>query len=135
MKTPDEIKKGLECCYSPVEPMLRCEECPYKGSIVCKMRLHTDALDYIQQLEANDSQVEKALQDNGFGSLEEFLQAFSQVKRERDAAVNELVGTCQVCYWEGTVKCATCHFNAEAWNAHESNWEWRGVPEKEENNG
>ena len=51
MKKPEEIKKGLECCYSPVEPMLRCEACPYCGSILCKMRLHTDAITYIQQLE------------------------------------------------------------------------------------
>lgn len=57
MKTPEEIKKGLECCYSPVEPMLRCEACPYSGSILCKMRLHADALAYIQQLEAKNSEL------------------------------------------------------------------------------
>lgn len=55
MKTPDEIKHGLECCYSPVEPMLRCEDCPYHGSIVCKMRLHIDALTIIRQLEARQT--------------------------------------------------------------------------------
>lgn len=83
----------------------------------------------IRSLNSNNSQVRKSLQDNGFQTLEELLQAYSQVKRERDAAVNELVGTCQVCLWEETVKCATCHFNEEAWNVHESKWEWRGVSE------
>ena len=51
-KTPEETKKGLECCYSAVEPMMRCEQCPYYGSIVCKMHLHADSIDIIQQLEA-----------------------------------------------------------------------------------
>lgn len=46
---------------------------------------------------------------------------------ERDAAVSELVGTCQVCRWEETEKCASCHFCADAWNVHDSNWEWKGV--------
>lgn len=65
MATPDEIKKGLECCYSPVEPMQRCEACPYYGSIVCKMRLHTDALAYIQQLE---HERDAAVKDISMGS-------------------------------------------------------------------
>lgn len=45
-------------------------------------KIAAKALAYIQQLESNDSQVQKALQDNGFGSLEELLQAYIQVKRE-----------------------------------------------------
>ena len=50
MKTPDEIKKGLECCHDAV----KCEQCPYQpecdlpfGDIV-----EADALALIQQLEA-----------------------------------------------------------------------------------
>lgn len=97
-RTPDEIKKGLECCYSPVEPMLRCEECPYQGSIVCKMKLHADALAYIQQLEA-----------------------------ERDAAVEDLETVCVMCsvchackdrFWGGD-SCRGC--------VNSNHWQWRGV--------
>ena len=55
-----------------------------------------------------------------------------QLERERDAAVNELIGTCQVCRWEETEKCASCHFNSDAWNVCESNWEWRGVKEAQQ---
>lgn len=51
-----------------------------------------DALAYTQQLESNDSQVKKALSDNGFASLEAFLQSYNQVKKERDAAIEELSG-------------------------------------------
>lgn len=54
MKTPEEIKKGLECCYSPVEALFRCVGCPYQGSAVCKMSLHNDALEYIARLEAKN---------------------------------------------------------------------------------
>ena len=44
MKTPDEIKKGLECCIK----FLACEYCPYFES--CS-EMEEDALAYIQQLE------------------------------------------------------------------------------------
>lgn len=49
MKTPEEIKKGLECCG-----MLGCRECPYAGGEAecIEKQLHRDAYDYIQQLEA-----------------------------------------------------------------------------------
>lgn len=50
MKTPNEIKKGLECCN------VACEwdnGCPYMGLYSeCTEGLKTDALAYIQQLEA-----------------------------------------------------------------------------------
>ena len=45
MKTPEEIKKGLECCIK----FLACEYCPYFES--CS-EMEEDALAYIQQLEA-----------------------------------------------------------------------------------
>lgn len=152
-KTPEEIKKGLECCYSPVEPMLRCEACPYNGSIVCKMRLDTDALTYIQRLEAQNAelvrktdklqssmgQVQKALQDNGFQTLEKLLQAYSQVKRERDAAVACIPRSCGFCKWHelsfnGLTPDHDCKNPEKCLNISGINtgWEWRGVPEKEE---
>lgn len=151
-KSPEEIKKGLECCYSPVDPMLRCEACPYYGSIVCKMRLHTDALAYIQRLEAENAelvrkteqlqssmgQVAKALQDNGFQTLDELLQAYSQVKQERDAAVKDMK---KMASSRDGVRCSVCRYRkAGSLGPCErciisDSWEWRGVQEKEENNG
>lgn len=44
MKTPEEIKKGLECG--------ECKNCPYKRLISCTECVREDALAYIQQLEA-----------------------------------------------------------------------------------
>lgn len=47
MKTPDEIKKGLECCAR----LAGCGECPYRGE-KCALTVSTDTLAYIKQLEA-----------------------------------------------------------------------------------
>ena len=49
MRTPEEIKKGLECCGNSDE----CKECPYRCIIDwCMGALAEDALAYIRQLEA-----------------------------------------------------------------------------------
>ena len=55
MKTPDEIKKGLECCGG--DCFNGNEECPYnkddlKENISCIRWMSKDALAYIQQLES-----------------------------------------------------------------------------------
>jgi len=89
-KSPEEIKKGLELCVNANSFNYPCDECPYvKEEDGCNSMMVEDALAYIQQLEqialhwqSSMNQVQKALQDNGFGSLEEFLQAFSQVKAD-----------------------------------------------------
>lgn len=46
MKTPEEIKKGLECCTHAT-----CNGCPYAQDGCATNREMIDALDYIQQLE------------------------------------------------------------------------------------
>ena len=47
MKTPEDIKKGLECC----DKLCRCNVCPYRGEEWCATNKNEDALAYIQQLE------------------------------------------------------------------------------------
>lgn len=47
MKTPEDIKKGLECCGY----FCSCKTCAYFGDELCIIRLERDALSYIQQLE------------------------------------------------------------------------------------
>lgn len=55
MKTPEEIKKGIECCMCDLMER-RCEECPYADggceSVACEKELGDDALAYIQKLES-----------------------------------------------------------------------------------
>ena len=134
MKTPDEIKKGLECCGVRG----KCHSCPYESprTADCVGQLLTDAFAYIQQLESNDSQVKKALSDNGFASLEAFLQAYNQVKKERDAAVADLKEMCARCS-DDTLGCNYCKYQEDGLQCHhdckmytkEWDWQWRGVQE------
>lgn len=48
-RTPEEIKKGLECCILP--NLNICDECPYQGEPCSKLENLKDFLAYIQQLE------------------------------------------------------------------------------------
>ena len=58
MKTPEEIKRGLEACISGRET--KCNECQYKPKNWCMERMCKDALAYIQQLERErDAAVEQ----------------------------------------------------------------------------
>ena len=55
MKNPEEIKKGLECCFLECDDTSlvdHCRACPYKPNGLCFRTLLKDALAYIQQLEA-----------------------------------------------------------------------------------
>lgn len=52
MKTPDEIKMGLECCFNEDNLDFVCGECPYDEACSECGNLFGDALNYIQQLEA-----------------------------------------------------------------------------------
>lgn len=120
MKTPGEIKKGLETCCNNIE----CNVCPYtEPSSMCIRKLMGDALPYIQQLEErNDTLITK------MAIFEEILKYAEQLKRERDAAIEQLkYFNCRTCVHSNLMhiasECCGCK------NA--SRWEWRG--EKEEN--
>ena len=52
MKTPDEIKKGLECCFNEYNLDFACGECPYDEAGSECGDLFDDAIALIQQLEA-----------------------------------------------------------------------------------
>ena len=47
MKTPEEIKRGLECCNE----LMDCRECPYREINLCSRERERDTLTYILQLE------------------------------------------------------------------------------------
>ena len=104
MKTPEEIKKGLNC-----NNIDHCNECPYDG-LDCAKHVDQDALAYIQQLE----------------------ERLAQVERERDAAVQTVHGLCLHCKNDSSEKCRNCLFwsfrvyfvSTETYVDH---WEWRGI--------
>lgn len=116
MKTPDKIKKGLECC-STKKPCPSCpmwDECKEAASL---KPLWDNALAYIQQLEAANA---------------ELLTRCERLERERDAAVADMTTViyngaeivCQFCKHRSDHKCAQiCGFAFKG-------FEWRGVKEE-----
>lgn len=101
MKTPDESKCGMECIRTNVERI--CVK-PEKGQCPRCEQLVSESLARIQQLESRLAQVEK----------------------ERDAAVFDLHGDCDVCKNGGKtcIKCVHCLMSQEATI---DGWKWRGV--------
>jgi len=101
MKTPDEIKKGLDC-----NNIDHCNECPYDG-LDCAKHVDQDALAYIQQLEAENADLKSRL---------------AQVERERDAALHDfLCDPCEVCKHGETALDDCCALYTQC------KFEWRGV--------
>ena len=104
MKSPDEIKKGLECCF-----MNNCDGCPYDTDGCADNEGKADAIAYIDQLE----------------------QRLAQVECERDAAVYDLSTSscCVDCKHyklsNETEPCKTCLKNGK-----KELWQWRGVCEE-----
>lgn len=71
MKTPDEIKKGLECCHRRNSCR---RKCPYDGPSHnidgCTTKLAGDALTYIHQLESRLADVNASPFDGGMSQAE-----------------------------------------------------------------
>lgn len=85
MKTPEEIKKGLQHCAVP--GIVTCMGCPYDdGHIDCTKDKNTDALAYVLQLESTYSQVSKALCDKENATQEELLRVVSQLQHTLEVA-------------------------------------------------
>lgn len=138
MKTPDEIKKGLECCASVSAP---CEICPFRTGTGAKCIRHMSecALAYIQQLEARiDTLTAKAV------LFEDAVAAGERMKRERDAAVKQLkdVDTVDLLYCSHCKHEELCDYNLNSCDDCEKdcpchtcvdmcNWQWRGAQEGE----
>ena len=119
MKTPDEIKKGLEKCLArwAATHYSDCRsDCPYwEEGVWCKNALHSNALTYINHLESR----------------------LAQVERERDAAVRIVHGLCLHCKNEDSKDdtCRECmyypyRFVYGTGDAYVDNWQWRGVCEE-----
>ena len=51
MKSPDEIKKGLECCADVGRCLFECPYCVGNNTLACINKMGNDALAYIRQLE------------------------------------------------------------------------------------
>lgn len=94
MKTPEEIKKGLDCCAR----LDGCKKCPYSGE-KCVITSTADALAYIQKLEDEKWDVFDLLSSAWFGKRCYFKQddetVYSRVSGEYlsfDQALDEFAG-------------------------------------------
>lgn len=117
MKTPDEIKKGLECCTIPV-----CAECPYDSEASCVVK-NEDALALIQQLEekyARAMENAKILSD-----------AVTKLEAEKKQLLEDLADHCgskTLCkkYEDGT---CPHEYDCTLYLSTCEDYEWRGLPE------
>lgn len=133
MKTPDEIEKWMEYCWS-VKP---CADCAYdkRDFPHCVRRLLGDALDGYRQLAEDECKCE----------IEATLlkDRLAQVERERDALMQDLRtairdgSVCTACRNDigmdarceaNNFDCNNCANPCKCKQCdNDSNWEWRGV--------
>lgn len=100
MKTPEEIKKGLECCLPRDEEW--CYTCPYSNEGCYTARID-DTLAYIQQLERERD----------------------ALLADLTTACADVPNPCPVCgHWRTDWAKPGCELNGLT-----CKWCWRGVPE------
>ena len=127
MKTPDEIKKGLECCVNCDSCDTPCDECPYGNEDDGCKNMTADALAYIQQLEAANAEL--------LTKVKQLEIKCHQLERERDAAVADIPRACGYCKWFEINRggnMTECHNPNGCRNISGVNtgFEWRGVKEE-----
>ena len=123
MKTPEEIKKGLECCLNAGELDFVCGECPYDEAGSECDGLYRDALAYIQQLE---EKYKHAMENAKILS-----DAVTKLERERDFLLKYFTDS----HWAA---CDICKHEPETHDINDCAhirkvglpcFEWRGLPE------
>lgn len=89
-RTPEEIKRGLECCFPKYESQhwITCNsECPFRNEgAYCRNVLYACIKRYIQQLERERNEAWDDLDTLSYANTE-LHSAYEAMKRERDAAV------------------------------------------------
>ena len=117
-RTPEEIKKGLECCNT----FNACSSCPYEHIVDtehgwgCVVIRNADTLALIQQLERErDAAVEQLKQ----ADKENLLEC---THCKHNVRCSEILLGCNDCD-NSECPCSTC--------VDLSNWQWRGVQEVE----
>lgn len=115
MKTPEEIKRGLDCCANRADLYDGCSPCSYNGEKLICYELQIDALAYIQQLERDNAQKDERIRG---------------LEREREALINILKKTDIVCLY-CKYFCNGCTRVSREIRLNGDCFEWRGVEENE----
>lgn len=69
MKTPEEIKRGMECCINLTELDDSCSPCPYCGEKLACADKDIDALAYIRQLEREKEALSNIVKKSDYACL------------------------------------------------------------------
>ena len=142
-RTPDEIKKGLECCSED-----GCKSCPYEQDCYTTdgfSALAADALDLIQQLQDENAQQARCI-ENMTDKLNAMNDEVAKLQAERDAAVADLKDcVTEAAQGDDFDCCFACKYNNEYGGCDRPNytieacgvedfdnkWTWRGVTKEE----
>lgn len=104
-RTPEDIKRELKMPCADTTKCVRCTERYY-------CNLEADALAYIHQLEARiDTLTAKA------ALFDDAVAAGEKMKRERDAAVEDVKSLCATNYFTGNY-CKYCKYNEPDGQCH-----------------
>lgn len=134
-RTPDEIKKGLECC---VDVNIVCAgNCVFDDDVKlgypdCVKLLMTNALTLIQQLQAENAQQARCI-ENMTDKLNAMNDEVAKLQAERDAAVRDMTEIVQnlgdsYCEYCKNWKPGTC---PPYCRTHSEGFRWRGVQKEE----
>lgn len=126
-RTPEEIKRGLEC--------YNCKTCPYEKDNCGNV--DRDALALIQQLIRERDEARNDLDTLNYANTE-LHNVYEAMKRERDAAVEDIkkYSGCSCCAnsrfctdpHPDCIGCTLEHCPCYSCS-NGSNWQWRGVQE------
>ena len=144
MRTIDEIVKALRgeqylMCFDPLSGKIH-DPCYLTDMNRNSYLLYGDAADLIERQAkeiASYQQVKKALlHDVGFESLGELLEAYTQVKCERDAAIADLYRAkpCETCAKQYKDDCLLegCMDPCSTFAGGDLPYEWRGLGDFDE---
>ena len=132
-RTPDEIKKGLECLTKDNAPDAECEGCPYFEELgylhwSChRGKIWADTFILIQQLQDENAQQTRCI-ENMTDKLNAMNDEAAKLQSERDAALENIRGDCVYCLHLCEDMVAPSCFDCA--NKGYYRWEWRGVPKE-----
>lgn len=138
-KTPEEIKKGLECCIDGFSCRTTCPyTTPFFNIEKCTQALATDALALIQQLEAelsdakNNHQHTIDVAERQKDQIDKLKKVIVRLNAERNAAVEDLESyatlKCFACkYYEEELTEVPCNECKILGKGNRDMFEWRGV--------
>lgn len=144
-KTPDDVKKGLECCGKGFTWDETCGTgCPYQGRYItgCSVEISADALALIQQLQAENAEKDARIQqleerckhmndlrDAAADRALKMEERVHQLEAERDALMDHVYGSCVTC--KHVDKVDTDYPCSECLCKGKTLWEWRGIQKEE----